>query len=72
LTLKLERGLDIPETYLHTENEVIGQAIQKSELELKKYKTSLKVKGQGQMSATSNDFEHSPRYTFLPSYINFG
>jgi len=38
----------------------------------KKYeKKTLKVKGQGQMSPTSNHFWRSPWDIFLPNYINF-
>jgi len=62
MTLKFEDNLDILKMYLHTENEVAR--LRDSKLltvddrygKLKNAKIALKVKGQGQMSPTSNHF----------------
>jgi len=63
MTLKLEGALDILEMYLHTKN----KAASSKHLKL----CSLKVKGQGQMSANFNHFQRSSCDIFLPSYIDF-
>jgi len=63
MTLKLEGDLDILKLYLHTENEVArlkhSKLLIMDEIGIankKHTKIFLKVKGQGQMSPTSNYF----------------
>jgi len=55
MTLKLNRDIDIHNTYLQTENEVARSNHSKVTV-LISTKIALKVKGQGQMSVTSNHF----------------
>jgi len=62
MTLKLEDDLDILKTYPHSENEVVrlrhSKLLTVDEItdagQVKNTKIALKVKGQGQMSLTSN------------------
>jgi len=48
---------------------LLGIAIRKVQPELKNTKIALKVKGQDQMSPTSNHFQRFPWDIFLPSYF---
>jgi len=62
MTLKLEGDLDILKMYVHTESEVVGL-----HGKWKNTKTALKIKGQGQLSPTSNHFWRSLWDIFLQS-----
>jgi len=62
--------------YLHTEDEAAmlrhSKLLTEDDMANEKNtKISVMVKGQGQMSPTSNHFQRSPQDIFLPSYINF-
>jgi len=59
ITLKLEGDLDILKMYLHTDDEVARLRHSMDKICManeKNTKIALKVKGQGQMSPTSNHF----------------
>jgi len=63
MTLTLEGDLHILKTYLHTESEVAtlrhSRLLTVNEIRManEKKRKQLKVKGQGQMSPTSNSFQ---------------
>jgi len=71
MTLTLERDLDILQMHFQTEKEVARLSHLKGIAWAKNTKIVPKIKGQVQMSPTSDHIQHSPWDIFLQGYINF-